>query len=310
MARNRISDRYAALMVQGSDAHAGAVSIGTAIPLLINTAGSIQTDLGAAQAAQLVYKTTKSQLQPLSAALRAAREQAYQFCFSARDLLKVYCGRDYNQGWLAIGFNNTLEVPRDYAGLRALLAALQNYFGDNQAQENAAINITAVKAEETLNSLQSAHNQVVSKKGQITSKRQLRDLKVEALRRRLSGLCKELSQRLGPLDSRWREFGFNLPGAPTVPATPRNVVVTALAGARLQVACDACGNATRYRFFYQRPIEDPEPHFAGTANDPLFVTEPLEVGQTYLIYVSAVNEGAESELSEPVSAVTVQAAAA
>lgn len=103
---------------------------------------------------------------------------------------------------------------------------------------------------------------------------------------------------------------MNLPGAPTVPATPRNVVVTPLVGARLQIACDASANATRYRFFYQRPIEDPEPHFAGSANDPLFVTEALEAGQTYLLYVSAANEGAESELSEPVSTTAEQAAAA
>ena len=97
---------------------------------------------------------------------------------------------------------------------------------------------------------------------------------------------------------------------PSVPAVPQDVVVTALSGARLQVGCGASANADHYRFFYQRPIEDPEPIFAGSAADPLFVIEGLATGQTYLIYVSAVNSGAESELSTPVSAETELAAAA
>jgi hypothetical protein len=309
MASNPIANRYAALMVQASDAHAGATSLGGTIPLLINTAAIIQSDLTAAQTGQLAYKTTKGSLQPLSAGLRTERARAYQFCFTARDLLRVYCGRDYNPGWLVTGFDNTLEVPRDYAGLRATLAALKNYFTANPAHENDGINITAARAEETLGGLEMAHYLVVAKKAQITAKRQERDTKVATLRKRLSGLCKELSQRLGPLDARWREFGMNMPGAPSVPAIPEHVALTPLSGARLQVTCEPAVNATRYRFFYQRPIEDPEPIFAGNANDPLFVITGLEAGQTYLVYVSAVNEGAESELSEPVSA-TAQAAAA
>ncbi len=74
--------------------------------------------------------------------------------------------------------------------------------------------------------------------------------------------------------------------------------------ARFQIACDPSPNATLYRFYYQRPILDPEPIFAGHAAEPLFVTESLTAGQQYLVYVSATNEGAESELSEPVSATT------
>jgi hypothetical protein len=69
-------------------------------------------------------------------------------------------------------------------------------------------------------------------------------------------------------------------------------------------ACDASANATRYRFYTQRPILDPEPILAGSA------TEPLVAGQGYQIYISAINGGAESELSEPVNATPVLAAAA
>ena len=88
----------------------------------------------------------------------------------------------------------------------------------------------------------------------------------------------------------------------TVPAVPGDVVVMALPGARLQIACDPSPGATSYRFYTQRLIVDPEPVLAGGARGPLFVTAPLVPGAEYLIYVGAVNEGAESSLSEPVSA--------
>ena len=44
--------------------------------------------------------------------------------------------------------------------------------------------------------------------------------------------------------------------------------------------------------------------------EPLFVTEPLVAAQPYVVYISAVNEGAESELSDPVTGTPVLAAAA
>ncbi len=137
----------------------------------------------------------------------------------------------------------------------------------------------------------------------------MRDAAVRALRRRLSDLRSELLMRLEDMDPRWLEFGFNLPGAATVPAVPENVVVTAQPGACLQIACDPSPRATSYRFYTQRPIVDTEPILTGSATEPLFVTVPLVPGAEYLIYVSAVNEGAESHLSEPVNARTLLAQA-
>ena len=86
--------------------------------------------------------------------------------------------------------------------------------------------------------------------------------------------------------------------------------ILALSDGRLQVECDPSSNADYYRFFFQRPIVDPEPIVAGTANDPLFNIAGLIPSQPYLIYVSAVNSGAESELSDGVSGTPVQQAAA
>lgn len=304
MATNRLPDALADLFVLGADAFAGAESIGDSVPLLINIAELIGAELQAAQSAQLEYKTARAKIDPLATALRTEREAAYAFCFTARDLLRVFCGRGWNEGWLAVGFANGLEVPRSYAGLRELLAALAHHFTLHPEHELPAVGVTAALAESRLNAMKSAHEAVNSQWARIEEKLQARDAAVAALRKRLSGLNKELSMRLGDMDPRWIAFGFNQPGAPTSPAVPEDVVVTPLAEARLQVECEASPGATGYRFYVQRPEIDPEPVAAGRSPAPLFVTDPLVPGTEYLVYVSAVNEGAESDLSTAVSAKT------
>jgi hypothetical protein len=260
--------------------------------------------------AQTDYREARSAVVPLSATRRAAVAAAYDFCLKTRDVLYNYLGREFNEAWLAAGWVNTLEIPQSYDELYDLTYTLASYFTAHAAQECEDLSVTAAAAQTVFNTLGAANTAVINAEALSATKRDVRDAKLTAVRKRLSGLCKELSQRLEPLDPRWRQFGFNLPGAATVPAVPENVVVTTLSGALLQIARDPSPNATNYRFYTQRPILDPEPILAGSATEPLFVTEPLTAGQLYLVYVSATNEGAESELSEPVNATPPLAAAA
>lgn len=309
MASNPIPSGYPSLIVQITKAHDGATNIGAGIPLLINTAALIGSDRVALITGQEEFKAARSALTPLSATRKVAVNATYDFCFTARDVIRYFCGREFNESWLAAGWTNTLEIPKDYDGLYTLTLTLVGYLAANPSQENTDLGVTSANAQTTLNNLSTSNTAILNQRAQIQEKGEVRDEKLLAVRKRLSGLCKELVQRLGPLDARWRQFGFNLPGAATVPAVPENVVVTPWTLARFQIACEASPNATYYRFYYQRPIVDPVPVYAGYASDPLFVTESLTAGQQYLVYVSAVNEGAESELSTPVSATAQQAAA-
>lgn len=304
MATNRLPDGLAGLLALANSALAGAQSIGTELPLLINTAPLISAELNAAQSAQLAFLTARGGLASLSEALCVEREAAYAFCFTARDVLRIFCGRGWNEGWLAVGFANGLEVPRTYAGLRELLVALEHYLTLNPAHEVPALGLTAAAAGARLAALHAAHDAMVSHKSLLVMRVQVRDAAVGALRKRLSDLNKELSMRLGPLDPRWLAFGFNLPGAPERPPVPEEVVVTPQAGARLQVRCAPVPRATRYRYYVQRPVLDAAPVPVGGSAEPLFVTPVLEPGTEYLVYVSAANEGAEGELSAPVAART------
>jgi hypothetical protein len=310
MAANPIPESYPSFIVQFTEAFNGAENIGAGIPLLVNTGAAIGADRLALFIAQGEFRAARSGIVPLSAARKAAVKAAYDFCFTARDVLMFYLGREFNEAWVAAGFVGSLEIPQSYDGLYDLALALETYFTGHAAQEAPTLNVTAARAAQLAAAMNTANTAVINAEALGGTKKDVRDEALTAARKRLSDLCKELSMRLGPLDQRWRQFGFNMPGAATVPAVPVNVVVTDLSGARLQIACDASPNATRYRFYTQRPILDPEPLLAGSATEPLFVTEPLVAGQVYQIYVSAINEGAESELSEPVNATPVLAAAA
>ncbi len=160
-----------------------------------------------------------------------------------------------------MGFHNSLAIPRREANLATLVQALHDYLVAHPAQENAPLNVTAARANELIGLLGTARGAVDTQEGLNVGKRQDRDKKVVTLRRRLSGLCKELGQRLEPLDPRWRDFGLNMPGAASVPSVPQEVMVLPLPGAQVQVACLPSSNAALYRFFTQRPDLDPQPVF-------------------------------------------------
>ena len=310
MAANPVPDSYPSLIVQFGEAFAGADTIGSGIPLLINTAAVIGPERSGLMTAQTDYRMSRSAVVPLQTARRSAVETAYAYCQKTRDVLYNYLGRQWSEAWIAAGWLDTLEIPQSFDGLYDLTYTLTAYFTAHPTQECEDLGVTSAAAQAAYNALVSTNTAVINAEAVSTTKRNVRDAALTTARKRLSGLCKELSQRLEPLDPRWRQFGFNMPGAATVPAVPEQVAVVPQPGSRLQISCDPSPNATSYRFYVQRPIVDPEPILAGSATEPLFVSEPLEAGQVYQVYVSAVNEGAESELSEPVNATPLLAQAA
>lgn len=310
MATNKIPQSFPSLFLHVTEAWQGAHNIGAGIPLLINTEALIGADRLALIGAQDEYQVARGGLVSLSAARKAAFTAAWDFCFTARDVITFYCGREYNDGWRAAGWIDSLAIPQQFDELYTLVFRLISYFTANPTHENTGLGITAANAQTLAGQLQNTNQAFLNGQALSMTKRDVRDGKVVAVRKRLSGLCKELSQRLEDLDPRWRQFGFNLPGAPTVPAVPEGVAVFALPGGRLQISCDPSAGATSYRFYAQRPILDPVPVAVGSSEEPLLVTEPLTVGQVYRVFVSAVNEGAESLLSDGVNATPVLSAAA
>ena len=306
MACNTVPNSYPSLVLHLTEAEDGATSVGASVPVVINTAIAIGED----RAALGVYRAARKALVPLWAARRTAVKDAQAFAYKTRGVLENSLGHEWSEAWVDTGWMLTLAIPQSFDEIYELVLALVTYFTNNPTQENEELNVTAAAAQEVADALRAANQAVNHGEAVSADKKIVRDDKFKAGRKRLSSLCKELSIRLGDMDPRWRDFGLNKPGATTVPEVPQNVVVVPQPGSRLQIACDESTNATNYRFYLQRPVLDPEPIPVGSSPAPLFVTEALTPGQTYLVYVSASNEGAESDLSNAVSATPVLAAAA
>lgn len=310
MAANPIEAAFDGLMLQSQRAYNGASALGASLPIVINTAALIAADRNAVRAAQTLYRGNRGDLDPFYETLHTAMADSRVYATRARDTLKKWCGPRFNITWIPTGFTKNTQIPKSEPALTALIEDLGSFYTTHTDHEVPDLGVTAAAANALLTRLQNARDAIDTKKMTCVQCREDRDTKFNALRKRLSGLCKELSQRLGPLDGRWRDFGFNLPGAPATPAVPKNLSVDNHTPLQFLVACDPSPNATGYRFYYQRPIADPEPIWAGSATDPLFVITGLTAGQNYQVFVSATNEGAESELSEPVTATALAVAAA
>lgn len=310
MACNIVPSSYPSLVLHLTEAEDGATSVGASVPVVINTAIAIGEDRAFLIAAQGQYRAARKALVPLYATRRTAIKDAQAFAFKARGVLEITLGDVWSEAWIDTGWMLSLAIPQSYEGIYELAVTLVTYFTANPTMQNEELGITIAAAQAVETALRTA-NQAVNNAETVSGDKKIeRDKKFKAGRKRLMGLCKELSIRLDDLDPRWRAFGLNMPGATTVPSIPENIVVVPQPGSRLQIACDEATNATNYRFYLQRPILDPEPIPVGSSPAPLFVTEALTPGQVYLVYVSASNEGAESDLSNAVSATPVLAAAA
>ncbi len=310
MATNKMPESYPGLVLLSQRCLNGATTHGADIPLILNTAARITTDRTAMLTAQATYQAGCGTAPAVGDALKAARAAAYEFGRAARNVLENYLGTKHSEAWRPTGFITNLAVPQKESGLVALITALRTYFVANPTRENATLNVTALQAETLLQNLTTTRQNFDALKGGCRTDRINRDAKVQAVRRRISGLVSELKQALSPLDPRWLDFGLNQPGAASVPKAPEDVTAVPTLPGQLEVSCDTSVTATSYRFYYQRPILDPEPIQAGSATDPLFIITGLVPGESYLVYASAANAGGESELSEPATAVVSAAAAA
>ena len=313
MASNAIPEGINDLLRLSNESFAGATAIGGTVPLLINTSGSIGSDRGNLFQLETQFQDSRAARLAGSKALLTARANGRAFAFTARTELEDTYGPRYNNRWLGVGFiHNSLAIPTDDTDLSALLEKMGHHLGQHPELENTSpkVNVTAARANGFAAALTTALSNLNSRDKDVSDNKKARDSAKRALRRRLSGLVQELGQRLAEDDARWRRFGLNLPSAPSVPAVPKNVVVNTNAPEELLITCAPARNATHYRLFTQRTGVDAEPMHVGNSDMPMFHLAGLPAGQAIVVFVSAANSGAESRLSEPVSAVVRARAAA
>ena len=244
-----------------------------------------------------VLKTRRASLRSMMAASRA-------FASLLKELLKPSLGKKYSLEWQAIGFGSRLQIPGSVGPMLTLLAGMKTYLSANPGAENAALNITAARAEALHDDLLGFRVAVAEGQSSRTSLSTARAGKAKLVQRRLRSLLDDLKVAMPSTDPRWLEFGFNIPGLLAVPAIPANVIALLVGPTAAAVKWDHAARAERYHLWKRVMGVDDAMVLVETREDLDFVFENLPAGKTIRLAVSAVNNGGESALSEAVTVVT------
>ena len=258
--------------------------------------------VGLAQAtadADTNYVVARDLLSKNRAALWALRDEVREFTMLSCDVLKPIFGRSYSERWDIAGFKGSLASPMKPEPLIALVDKLAIFFAGRPELEIPSRNVTSAAAKVLSERLTAAVFAVNSQADTTVGLKQQRDAKFEALRKCMRNMIEELNILLDPLDSHWKAFGFNQPGAKQTPETPTDVEVK-VTGDIGNVTWPAAPRAEYYRVWMKVEGVDAEPVPIGSPSDLDFMVEELPGQKTIEFYVSAVNSGGESGLSEAV----------
>jgi len=314
---NQIPRTYDPIIQLLEDAVDGAARHGAAIELKQNTEADLRADLyaligeptgpGGAPPAKPGFKalwnTAKANKTAKSAALRVLESNGRELVMACVNSLKPVLGKKWNAAWAQAGFMaGSLEVPAHPQGL---LLQLRAYYAANPTREVANVNgvaCTAAACQAMANAIQAADKASNdSNSDAVMAHRALND-GMAAARTRLSGLLAELTQLLNDEDPRWLAFGFDMPGHPSAPDVPANLVV--LAGAAgshtLFVHCDHARRADKYRFRVLDTANPPNELAEQLMSDTEASFGNLTPGVQVAVVVSAHNATGDSQESAPV----------
>lgn len=316
---NQIPKAYEPLVQLLEDAADGAHANGAAIGLKQNTEADIRTDLlaltgtpagpggvpPAVPGLNSLWNTAKANKVAATAAYRSAQSDGRALAMTCIGTLKPVLGNQWNSAWNAAGFiGGSLAVPTNPL---PRLQQLRGYYEQNPKQEVANVNgvaCTAAACEtaaQAISTAESASNQSNTDAGTAQANFQAG---LTNARYRASGLLAELTQLLDANDPRWLAFGFELPGNPSAPDVPANVVVApGVAGSHaLFIHWDDARRADGYRVVVSDAVTGNEVTEQLTQDAEVSIGN-LPVGAKVNVVVSARNATGESQPTDPVTAV-------
>ncbi len=302
--KTEITYTPAALIYLADKASFGAALYTVAIGLHHNSQAKIQADRTALHAARLNLEQGRDLVAERRAIIRDLVNQGREYLTLGRDILKPHLGSQHSDAWTVTGFADSLRVPDNVINMTTVLEMFADYLGDHPDREDANLNITAARGLELFNDLTAADNAFNTQKSAVEALTLTRDNAAAALRRRLVGLKDELSQLLGPLDPRWLEFGFNMPGAYESPEAPENLASQLITASSFALTWDAAPRADYYRVWKRVQGVDDDFVAIGSPVDADFTIQDLPANATIEIAVSAVNNGGESSRSTAITIVT------
>ena len=301
---NKISKSVTGIIYQGQRALPGVLENLAPLGYSEEQGDAFDARITDAIAARDAHAAAKVALGSSRSSHASVMKTARTLAMTARDALKPYLGREHSAGWVAAGFVNNLEVPRDPAKLLSIVQGLKNYLTAHTDQEVTATNITAVRFGTVATDMMARVAAVDTAKASVITAADARDAKAKLVRTELSLLLAKLQRTFDPFDAMWEKVGFNRPGFVSVPAIPLNLLAVLVGPAAVALKWNRAERATRYRIWKEVVGVDAEMVEVTMREDFDFVLEGLPSGKTIQLAVSAVNSGGESQLSETVSVVT------
>jgi hypothetical protein len=303
MPRRTIARTYPKIIAQTRTALEAARDLEVEIGIHHNRSTRIEQELIAAlgeqgdapsAGAQAELNVRREMLRDARVRRDEALAEAKAFCANAIDGLKARLGRRWNPRWMAVGFTQgSLAIPRDPT---RLLYELRDYFRARPDHEHAALEITAAQADALAAELNAALSGVNVDRANRNEARRNRDVAMERLRRRLSGLHAELRQLLPRDDHRWSQFGFRRPIDKGQPDRVEDLTVrTGGRDGELIVEWMPSPRATSYRLTRQIAGMDPEPVEVGTVHEPFALVSGLPEGIPVTLVVHARNRAGETK---------------
>lgn len=297
MAENITYKPLPALLTSAGDAATAAAELQLTVPLLQNPEPKIRLDIAALVAAINLYEQAKSGASARRVTMHEMADLALERLTLARDVFKPILGSQFGPAWQGLGMPDSLSFPRSADELQPIIGLYKTFLVNNPERENEDLLITATAFDTLYTNLDAARNAVTAQDLVVDSTKIVRDEKAALLRKRMRSLVDELNMLLGPLDPRWKRYGFNMPGALETPDVPTDLTVILIGPNAAAMKWSASPRADYYRVWQKvhGSPEDPVP--VGSPADLDFTIENLPANTALEISVSAVNNGGESALS-------------
>ncbi len=295
--QQKITKSKVGLLAASADAIAGDIKNTATVTLAYNTAAALTLTRNAAETAMNNYGAGLTAQRNLRRDLDLKFGEARIVSTLSRDVLKPKLGLQFNPDWVETGFLSSLEIPRSNPKLETLLGSLADYFVANPANEANSSGVTAAALGLLHTDFSGLRQDLKSQTTNVRTRSRLQREKFAALRFQLSAMVKELSQKLSPLDERWLDYGFKIPGVKQKPTTPAKLAAI-VRGNEVALKWNQSARAEYYRIWKRVVGVDQDMVAVGTAADLNFTLENLPANVTVEVGVSAVNNGGESALSE------------
>ncbi|MDB6029302.1 MAG: family lipolytic protein, partial [Verrucomicrobiales bacterium] len=282
----------------------GTMEVGAGVTLTYNPSADVNTDLVNLIMARGNHEQAKQVKATRRSVLLQQLEEVTKLIRGTRDVFKLSWGTQFCELFTALGFSQgTLEMPTSLEDMIGMLQSIKTHLTANPTQEVVGL-VTAARAQTLLDALMAAQQAIVAQDVVIGTMMEVRDEKFDTLRKRISGVYQELRMQLGPLDQRWGNFGFNLPGADETPDQVTGLKVTLIGPTAAATKWDASARAGYYRVYIRVLGVDADYRAIGSPADLDFTIENLPANATVDVVVTAVNNGGEGARSEVIRIVT------